>query len=192
MDNLRCSQVDITYNISVTNKNGEAVPEIVDDNTEHKLLKGLISKATITLKNLVKGQTYIVTVTGEAGYKQVLSAEFTVSDNDENVYKHLDTSNSAFVLLTVWTDNAVGDLKVSTPSGLIPDNTNPILREVYNYSDTEYGAISFTDNKNFDKTYSSYTYRFFVSEGIFKIDDFKASIIKNGTEYPAKKADIPK
>ncbi|MBE6788556.1 MAG: hypothetical protein E7539_02720 [Ruminococcaceae bacterium] len=192
-DKLRFSEVDITYNVSIECENGGEVPQIIDSNTEHKLLGGSVNKATITLKNLAKGKTYIVTATGENGYKQTLKAEFTVSDNDENVYKHLNTENDAFVLLTVWTDNVLGDLTVATDStGLIPDNTNPILREVYNYSDGKYGAIEFADQANFDQTYSSYTYRFFVSEGSFNVDNFKVSVIKNETEYLAIKADLPK
>ena len=192
-DKLRCSQDDIIYDISVTNKSGGTVPEIIDGNTEHKLLGGSVSQVTITLTNLEKGETYIVTSTGKAGYKQTLMAEFTVSENEENVYKHLEIStDNAYLLFTIWTENVVGELQVVTPAGLIPDNTNPILREVYNYSGAEYGEIIFTDKINFDQTYSSYTYRFFVSEGSFNIDDFQVSIYKNGIEYPAEKADIPK
>ena len=192
-DKLRCSQDDIIYDISVTNKSGGTVPEIIDGNTEHKLLGGSVSQVTITLTNLEKGETYIVTSTGKAGYKQTLMAEFTVSENEENVYKHLEIStDNAYLLFTIWTENVVGELQVVTPAGLIPDNTNPILREVYNYSGAEYGEIIFTDKINFDQTYSSYTYRFFVSDGSFNIDDFQVSIYKNGIEYPAEKADIPK
>ena len=191
IDKLRYSQVDITYEISVSNKNGGAVPEVIDNNKEHKLSKGSVSNTTVTLKNLVKGETYIVTATGRSGYKQTLTAEFTVSGSEENVYKHLDTSNSAYVLLTVWADNVAGAMTVTTPAGLIPDNTNPILREVYNYNGSKYSVMAFTDNVNFDQAYSSYTYRFFVSEGSFNIDDFQVSINRNGTEYPAQKADLP-
>ena len=73
-DKLRFSQVDITYDISVTTKNGGAVPEVIYANPEHKLLKGAVSETTVTLKNLVKGETYIVTATGNAKYRKVLTA----------------------------------------------------------------------------------------------------------------------
>ena len=191
-DKLRFSEVDITYDIAVITKNGGEVPDIVDENTEHKLTAGAVDTVTITLNNLIKGETYIVTATGRAGYKQVLTAEFTVSDSEENVFKNLDTSNSSFVLLNIWTENVTGELKVNVPAGLIPDNTNPVLREVYNYNDTEYESVIFTDETNFSEKYSSYTYRFFISEGTFSVDDFDVLLIKNETEYPAEKADIPK
>ena len=191
-DKLRVSEVDIQYTVSVTTKNGGAIPEIVDSNTERKFLSGTVSRSTITLKNLVQGETYVVTATGKAGYKQTLSAEFTVSRNDKKIYKHLDTSNEAYVLLTVWTENVSGELTVRVPDGLIPDNTDPILREVYNYKDSKYGEFAFADAVNFEQTYSSYMYRFFTSEGEVHIDDFQISISQNGTIYLAGRADIPK
>ena len=187
-DKLRFSQDDITYSVAVECKNGESAPTIVYADSEQVLAGGGVNYTTVTLEGLTMGETYIVTATGKAGYKQTLKAEFTVSDKEENVYMHLDTSNDAFVLLTVWTHNMTGPLTVITPAGLIPDNTDPILRKVYNYSGTEYGAVQFTDNTNFTEAYSSYTYRFFISEDkSYDINkDFNVFIKKNDIEYPAK------
>ena len=189
-DKLRFSQDDIKYSITVGCKSGDSYPEenIKYADSEQVLSGGSVDTTSITLKGLTMGETYIVTATGRAGYKQTLKAEFTVSDKEENVHMHLDTSNDAFVLLTVWTHNMTGPLTVITPAGLIPDNTDPILRKVYNYSGTEYGAVQFTDNTNFTEAYSSYTYRFFISEDkSYDINkDFNVFIKKNDIEYPAK------
>jgi len=189
-DKLRFSQDDIKYSITVGCKSGDSYPEenIKYADSEQVLSGGSVDTTSITLKGLTMGETYTVTATGKAGYKQTLKAEFTVSDKEENVHMHLDTSNDAFVLLTVWTHNMTGTLTVITPAGLIPDNTDPILRKVYNYSGTEYGAVQFTDNTNFTEAYSSYTYRFFISEDkSYDINkDFNVFIKKNDIEYPAK------
>ena len=189
-DKLRFSQDNIKYSITVGCKSGDSYPEenIKYADSEQVLSGGSVDTTSITLKGLTMGETYTVTATGKAGYKQTLKAEFTVSDKEENVHMHLDTSNDAFVLLTVWTHNMTGPLTVITPAGLIPDNTDPILRKVYNYSGTEYGAVQFTDNTNFTEAYSSYTYRFFISEDkSYDINkDFNVFIKKNDIEYPAK------
>lgn len=189
-DKLRFSQDDIKYSITVGCKSGDSYPEenIKYADSEQVLSGGSVDTTSVTLEGLTMGETYIVTATGHAGYKQTLKAEFTVSDKEENVYMHLDISNDAFVLLTVWTHNMTGPLTVITPAGLIPDNTDPILRKVYNYSGTEYGAVQFTDNTNFTEAYSSYTYRFFISEDkSYDINkDFNVFIKKNDIEYPAK------
>jgi hypothetical protein len=189
-DKLRFSQDNIKYSIMVECKSGDSYPEenIKYADSEQVLSGGSVDTTSVTLEGLTMGETYIVTATGRAGYKQTLKAEFTVSDKEENVYMHLDTSNDALVLLTVWTHHMTGPLTVITPAGLIPDNTDPILRKVYNYSGTEYGAVQFTDNTNFTEAYSSYTYRFFISEDkSYDINkDFNVFIKKNDIEYPAK------
>ena len=189
-DKLRFSQDNIKYSITVGCKSGDSYPEenIKYADSEQVLSGGSVDTTSVTLEGLTMGETYTVTATGKAGYKQTLKAEFTVSDKEENVHMHLDTSNDAFVLLTVWTHNMTGPLTVITPAGLIPDNTDPILRKVYNYSGTEYGAVQFTDNTNFTEAYSSYTYRFFISEDkSYDINkDFNVFIKKNDIEYPAK------
>lgn len=187
-DKLRFSQDDIKYLISVECKNGGSEPTIIYADSEQVLSGGSVDNTTITLKNLEMGETYIVTAVGKAGYKQTLKAEFTVSDKEENIYKYLDTSNDAYVLLTVWTQNVKGELTISvTKNGLIPDNTDPVLREVYNYQSGEYGTMDITDSINFAAAYSSYTYRFFISgSSSYSIDDFDVFIENNGTTYLAK------
>lgn len=187
-DKLRFSQDDITYSVAVECKNGESAPTIVYADSEQVLAGGGVNYTTVTLEGLTMGETYIVTATGKAGYKQTLKAEFTVSDKEENIYMHLDTSDDAFVLLTVWTENVKGTLTIEAQKGgLIPDNTDPVLREVYNYQNGNYEPFAITDTANYTNAYSSYTYRFFISDGAsYSINDFSAVIENNGTTYPAE------
>lgn len=196
-DKLRYSQDDIQYSIAVESKNGGSTPTLVYADDEKVLKGGAVDTTSVTMKGLEMGKTYVVTATGQAGYKQTLKAEFEVSDKDENVYKYLDASNDKYVLLTVWTENITGNLKIEVnKTGLVPDNTDPALRNMYNYKDGVYevmaGNDAIDDTKNYLKKYSSYTYRFFVSENkIYSVDDFNVFIENNGTKYLAENS-IPK
>ena len=74
---------------------------------------------------------------------------------------------------------------------MIPDNTDPALRNVFNYNDGEYGTMKITDSDNYIAAYSSYTYRFFVSgSSSYSVEDFNVFIENSGTTYLAKE-EIP-
>ena len=165
-DSLRFADDTITYTVAVE-CDDPAAPVPVLDKTTGSLTGGTLSFDTVTVSNIVPGKTYTVTATGTAGYVKTISAEFEVSDLDENVYKHLDTSNPAYVVLTVWTDNVAGDLIVDyDKTGLIPDNTDPVLQSITNYEADIYKAFQFQDTTSFDNVYSSRTYRFFKDGAI--------------------------
>ncbi|MBQ8184800.1 MAG: hypothetical protein IJ036_03330 [Lachnospiraceae bacterium] len=174
-DDLRCSEENITYVITVTGGTTPATLNI----SEGILEKDIVSTESITLSGLKSGETYTVTAVGttgegNSGYKKTLSATFTLSGATGNLYKYLDTSNSAYVMLTVWSENIHGDISVVyEPDGLIPDNTDSVLRNVTNYANGIYSRIIFEDTTNFQTAYSSYTYRFFTNTpDSIRIDDF--------------------
>ncbi|MBE6642445.1 MAG: hypothetical protein E7615_02185 [Ruminococcaceae bacterium] len=190
-DKLRFSQDNISYSVTVETKNGSPVPTVIYSDSEKVLNGGAVDSTTVTLNGLQMGETYTVTATGTAGYKQTLKAEFYVSAKNEVVHKHLDTSNDAFVVLTVWSENVKGELTIEVQkSGLIPDNTDSILGNVYNYLNGSYtemtGENAISDTQNFTDTYSSYTYRFFVSDSTsYTVSDFNVYIDSNGTIHLA-------
>ena len=190
-DEVRYSDDDIKYTVSVTLQNktdGDVEPLL--DVTEGVLEKGKVTTDTITLSKLIQGRTYIVTATGTAGYQKTLQATFRVSDNEENVYKYLDTSNHAYVLLTVWTENVSGDAVITCNTedntnviGLIPDSTDEVLKNVNNFDSVNNNYTAFIgnneieDNSSFDQLYSSRTYRFFIDEDKqITIDNFQVSV----------------
>jgi len=180
-DELRFSDDDITYTVTIKFKDSDDPCTATATPKEGTLNKGAISTVKIDVSDLVVGKTYIVTATGSAGYEQTLSAEFTVSDNNANLYKHLQVTDE-YVLLTVWTENLSGDLTIQVnTTDLIPDNTDPILSDVFNYKDGIYtelvGDAAIKDLVNFQTTYSSYTYRFFIYSGSrFSVDQFEVSL----------------
>ena len=164
IDEFRYSEQKITYTCEVS----DADVVIKYKDAEHELLGGQATSTSITLDNLKAGQTYIVTVTGTAivadgnGFVQTLQATFVVHDEQKNIYKHVEF-NDYYVLLTVWTENLMGDVNISFPTNLIPDNTDPVMAEIDNYDEgsDSYLADSLTDQSSFQTPFSSYTYRFF-------------------------------
>jgi len=182
-DKLNFSEVDIKYTVTVKCDGADFYT------TEGVLANGMLSTADITLTGLQKGKKYTVTATGVGGYEKTLTAELTVSTDEENIYKHLDTSDPAFVLLTVWTKNIAGRVDIKVPDGLIADNTNPILEGIDNYDAPNYVAFDIEDTTSFTKTYSSYAYRFFKStESSYDADNFDVTLNKNGSKYEAIEA----
>lgn len=164
IDKLRYSDDDVDYTVEVEKVGGTPEKQPVVSSAAGSIENGAVNHVTITLSNLEKGARYTVTATGRAGYRQKLQAEFTVSDGSKNLYYHVDDTNSAYALMTVWSENVSGELSVSYDAqGLTPDSTDPILTSVHNYSDGVYNAFSFTDADSFTAAYSSREYRFFRS-----------------------------
>jgi hypothetical protein len=60
--------------------------------------------------------------------------------------------------------------------GLIPDTTDPIMKDITNYTGGEYTAFEFTDSKSFATVYSSHAYRFLKSADYTTADGFKVTI----------------
>lgn len=156
-DDLRFSEVDITYEVTVTPGNGVTVHY---GNTGKKLANGEKHDDKVTVEGLTPGETYTVTATGTGGYQKTLTATVKVLSTEPKVYKYLDTTSSEYVLLTVWAQGYRGSVTITPPpaKGLIPDNTDPVMKDVLT------GAV-ITDTTSFsdDSGYSSHTYRFFGS-----------------------------
>lgn len=163
-DEIRRSNDDISC--AVTTTGGTLSAE------EVSLSAAANNAAEITLSGLVDGQTYTVMATGTAGYEETLKATFTVLSAGTKVYKHLDTTDPAYVLLTVWTENVAGTASITFPTGLIPDSTDPIMKDIKNYTADAYIGTTFTDNTSFSNTYSSQTYRFFKTSGTYTVEQF--------------------
>jgi len=153
-DELRFSEVDITYEVTVEPSAGITVTY---GNSAKTLDKDNKQDDTVTIQGLKPGGTYTVQATGTCGYEQILTATVEVLSVEPAVYMHLDTTNSAYVLLTVWAQNYKGAVTITPPAWLIPDNTDPVMATVQT-------GQPFTDAASFQTSgYSSHTYRFFGS-----------------------------
>ena len=150
-DELRFSDEDIAYTVTLTGTDGARITV-----TEGELEKAVKSGQEIKLENLVDGGTYTVTATGKAGFEKTLSATFTVLTAPEGLYMYVqDDPDQPFVLLTVWTDNLIGELTVTPGANLIPDNTWPGMDKLKKGDEI---------TKLLGK-YESVTYRFFKGQG---------------------------
>ena len=158
------SEVNCSYSVTVT-------PLIADDDVHvncdsNPAPAGTKTDRELTISGLDNGNSYKVEVTSTGGYVKTLSATFTVANTTDGFYMNVDdTTDPHYIVLTVWTENITGTVSVEFPAGLIPDSTNPILKEAKNYQGGNYGAGSVTDAVNFQKSYSSYSYRFFKTSG---------------------------
>lgn len=145
-DALRYSEMPIAYTVTVSPS-----AEIVGG--AGTLAGGVISDTVVTVSNLQPGISYTVTASADGGYHQILSATVVVSE--PVLYKHLDTTNSEYVLLTVWSQGYLGDVTITAPGTVIPDNTDEVMR-------TAQTGDPFTDSVSFQSSrYCSHTYRFF-------------------------------
>lgn len=159
---LRFSEVDSTYTIVVTSADDSFT--IDGESITQKTISadgGTKIDHTVTLGNLKNGQTYKVTVTADGGYVKTLSATFEVAPSREGFFMDVDNSNEHYVILTVWTENVYGEIEIAVPDGLIPDQTDPLLKNINNYTEGEYQGFTVIDRKNFMTTYCSHSYRFF-------------------------------
>ncbi len=117
IDDLRYSDVDIKYTVTVTDA-ATITPStgILANDTVHD--------AEITVSDLQEGITYTVTAVGEGGYKKTLTATIEVPQKEAELYYYLDSSAGEYTLLTVWNEgNKEGRVTINYTG--IPDNTNP-------------------------------------------------------------------
>lgn len=157
-DDFRISELDVSYTVTVTDGEGNAAAVVTP--ASGTLAAGSKQSASVNISGLEQGKTYTVTARGENGFVKTLSATFTVTEQENKVFKRVEQTEH-YVLLTVWTQKVTGNAVISgIPAALIPDNTDPVLASVKT-ADT-----AFTDDKSFNtKEYASRTYRFFIPLG---------------------------
>jgi len=116
-DDLRYSEVDISYEVTVDNG-----AEITSGGSG-TLAQGDIHDAEVTISNLQTG-TYHITAVGTGGYTKTLTATIVVPEKETQIYYHLDNPTGEYMRLTVWnTGDKAGDVTIAYKG--IPDNTNP-------------------------------------------------------------------
>jgi len=142
-DALRSSQVNISYTAVLTK-----------DGSEVKSTTGTIdagqNSVSVSFDDLDAG-TYLVTATATSPYTQTLQGRFTIVDTDYGLsYNVLDGSGSPNLKVTVTTTDYSGNIVISWPTGVLPDNTDPLLKNA--------SGQSCTIQVN---TQSEYTFQFF-------------------------------
>lgn len=150
-DQFRTSELDVNFTVRVDD------PNVTISTSSGRISADQQNEVKITLSGLERGKTYTVTATGQNGYKKTLTATFTVTDEENNAYKHI-TQTEYYVLLTVRTEKVKGEATIKFPEGLIPDNTDSVMSGVTSTQG------EFKDSESFQSEYSSRTYRFFKED----------------------------
>lgn len=115
-DDLRYSEVDISYEVTVDNG------ATVTSGGIGTLAKDVISDAEVTVSNLQPG-TYNIKAVGTGGYSKTLTATIVVPDKETKLYYHIDGSAGEYTVLTLWNEgDEEGSVTVEYTG--IPDNTN--------------------------------------------------------------------
>ncbi len=116
-DELRYSEVDINYTVTIDNG------AKIESGGEGTLQSGSIHDADVTISNLKTG-VYHIKAVGEGGYTKTLTATIIVPEKEEKIYYHLDNSADEYALLTVWNEgDKAGNVSIAYKG--LPDNTNP-------------------------------------------------------------------
>lgn len=142
-DELRDSEVNISYSVSLT-KGG----------SEIKSTSGTINagrnSVPIRFEGLAAG-TYHVTATATNPYTQTLQGRFTIVDTNYGLaYTVSDAPGSPNLKVTITTTDYSGNAVISWPAGVLPDNTDPLMQSA--------DGQSFTVAVN---AQSEYTFQFF-------------------------------
>ncbi len=119
-DDLRYSEVDIEYTVTVDN--GATVETGKETG---KLEKGDIKDAEVTISNLTPG-TYNITAVGKGGYTKTLTATIVVPTAVTSIYYNTEAFDD-YTLLTIWNEGDEEGNVTVTYTG-IPDNTNPDMQ----------------------------------------------------------------
>ena len=186
-NDLRISEVECTYTVTVAST--DTLFTIDGNITTEKEIHVVVQKTDtkIILGDLKDGYKYTVTVTADGGYVKTLSATFEVAPAQNGFYMNVDNTNESYVILTVWTENVYGEIEITVPDGLIPDQTDPLLKNINNYTEGEYQGFTVIDRENFMTTYCSHSYRFFKAPNYNSTQKFT---VKMG-ETDALESNIP-
>lgn len=174
VDDLRWCDTNIDYEYKV------AAP----DGTQFASGAGVITRdankgvaVPISATGLTRPGTYTVTATSIKPFSQQLSAKFTIAAANTDLNVSLaDNNDSATATLTVSTQDYEGNVKVSWPAGVAPDQTQAEFDRVSTGdSSGNYSAGSVTVTA---KKFSTYTFRFFKTDPSQKFDTSQITAAK--------------
>ena len=127
IDELRFSEVDIYYTVSLTDIEGHSVQDkngTTVANITGTLTKDRIDTRTVSFSNLATG-SYIVTANATAPYEKEIKANIIITEENSSIeYSVRDTVNSPVIQLTITTNDYSGNVRITWPQGTTPDNTN--------------------------------------------------------------------
>jgi hypothetical protein len=164
IDDLQYTKTDIEYEVTVTDSSKNIV----------KVLTGSISKTDsknsveIKISDLT-ADTYIVVAKSTSPYSKTIKAKFTIQSLDEDItYVVSDASGSPIVQVTITVADFSGNINIKWPSGVTPDNNDPLLKD----------AVDCSEYKVYFNKYSEYTFVFFKTNSLDKFEKTDFEITK--------------
>ena len=148
-DELRYSETEIQYEVSVTEKNSDEGTD-TDPNEQSEdsnivitgdtgtIDAGAKNHADVTLSNLEAGKTYVVTAATSNIYQKTLTGTINVVAPDDTLYAYV-RDNTQYIEVTVWTTDYAGEVTLKYDNKtLLPDNTDTKMRDVSTTNATFY------------------------------------------------------
>ena len=160
LDELRYSEVDIKYEVKITDIYGNSVKD--KSGKTISSITGTLSKNTVDTEiveftNLATGN-YLITATSLEPYKKTIQGLFNITEgNKELTLSVNDSQESPILQVTVLSEDYSGNIVLTWPEGVAPDSTNKLLETAnQGYAGGEI-EINFEAN-------SEYTFKFFKEE----------------------------
>lgn len=157
-DALRCSETDISYTISIKNNDGTEVTAEGSDLTG--IIKGgVCNDKDVTINGLQPGKTYTITASTENYYSKTLTGTIKVNSTDRDIHTAI-SDKEAYIEVTVWSREYAGTVKLDYCQGLIPDNTDSLLKDAKNATASTPAEVTLADWK----ADTSHVFRFFKND----------------------------
>lgn len=165
VDTLQYTTVDISYKVTVTDSSDNVVKEL----TGTIEATGNINSSTVTIADLAPG-VYVVTASSTVPYSKTLMGKFTIQGVDEGFsYTVSDAVGSPIVQVTISVADYQGLLNIKWPTGVTPDNGDPLLA----------GAVGCDNYSIMFAKFSEYTFIFFKTNSSDKFEKTDFVIIKD-------------
>ena len=133
IDTLRYSTVSINYTVSISDIEGKSVKDKAENtisNINGSLQKGSVKSNTHTFNNLKDG-VYVVTATSTKPYSKTIKANFIITNSSTNIETRItDMTDSPILQLIINSNDYEGNITITWPEGITPDNTNPLFANV--------------------------------------------------------------
>ena len=152
IDDLRYSEVEIDYEVYLTDTAGNPVRDKSGNtisNRTGKLGKNSKSDVNIEFNNLKVG-SYILKANAIRPYSKEIKAKFNIMSNEDNIeYSVSDQEGSAVLKLTVSSKGYSGNLTLSWPNNVSPDSTDGYFAAVNTGSTASSQVVSFNANSEY-------------------------------------------
>lgn len=157
-DELRYSEVDIAYTVSVKPAGDVTVtPASGTISAGKNANENQTNDAAITISGLKRGKTYTVTATATTPYTATLTGTITVQERDDTVHCEV-TDKTQYIEVTVYTVDYSGNVQITYPAKLIPDNTDSVMADWKTEEQAQTKTVKMEAN-------SAHVFRFFKASG---------------------------